>query len=188
MSNDDELHRLVAQLRAASAGPVDPPDDAIPMLTEVVELPRYDAAELPQALTDVDWAQLALRVQENVLERLLGRSETLIDDEMQVRLDIVLARATEFRDANIATCDNLDAFHAHWQSSDTPENDNPGWLYTPWAGTPEQEEELSKQHKITIRCLPIPEADLPAGLASVGDKCILTGETTAVRALWGRSY
>lgn len=95
MSTDDELHRLVAQLRAASDGHADKPDDAIPVLTEVVELPRYDAAELPHALTDVDWAQLALRVQENVLERLLGRSETLIDDEMRARLDIVLARATE---------------------------------------------------------------------------------------------
>ncbi|RIK89750.1 MAG: hypothetical protein DCC72_12305, partial [Burkholderiales bacterium] len=60
-----------------------------------VELPRYDAAELPHALTDVDWAHLALRVQENVLERLLGRSETLIDDEMQAGLEAVLSRATE---------------------------------------------------------------------------------------------
>jgi len=97
MESDDELQRLVAQLRfATDAEPkADPGDDAIPMLTEVVELPRYDAAELPQALTDVDWAHLALRVQENVLERLLGRSEALIDDEMQAGLEAVLSRATE---------------------------------------------------------------------------------------------
>lgn len=97
MESDDELQRLVAQLRFAADADTraDPGDDAIPMLTEVVELPRYDAAELPHALTDVDWAHLALRVQENVLERLLGRSETLIDDEMQAGLEAVLSRATE---------------------------------------------------------------------------------------------
>ncbi|MCD6681448.1 MAG: hypothetical protein LT102_12485 [Burkholderiaceae bacterium] len=97
MDSDDELQRLVAQLRHASDAETraDPGDEAIPMLTEVVELPRYDAAELPQALADVDWAHLALRVQENVLERLLGRSEALIDDEMQAGLEAVISRATE---------------------------------------------------------------------------------------------
>jgi len=97
MDTDDELQRLVAQLRHAADAETraDAGDDAIPMLTEVVDLPRYDAAELPQALADVDWAHLALRVQENVLERLLGRSEALIDDEMQAGLEAVLSRATE---------------------------------------------------------------------------------------------
>jgi prolyl-tRNA synthetase len=92
--------------------------------------------------------------------------------------DSLLARATAFRDANITPCDDLDAFHAHWAQ------DNPGWLCTPWSGTPEQEEELSKQHKITIRCLPLEDVKLPA----IGAKCVLTGAETSVRAIWGRSY
>lgn len=96
--------------------------------------------------------------------------------------ETLLARATAFRDENITICDDLETFHSHWAG------ENPGWLYTPWAGTPEQEETLSKQHKITIRCLPIPEAKLPEKLKSGGDKCILTGTTTPVRAIWGRSY
>jgi prolyl-tRNA synthetase len=92
--------------------------------------------------------------------------------------ETLLARATTFRDSNITPCEDLDAFHAHW------ENENPGWLYTPWAGTREQEEVLSKQHKITIRCLPLDSVNLPA----TGGKCLLTGQETSVRALWGRSY
>ena len=92
--------------------------------------------------------------------------------------DSLLARATAFRDANITPCDDLDAFHAHWAQ------DNPGWLCTPWSGTREQEEELSKQHKITIRCLPLEDVKLPA----IGAKCVLTGAETSVRAIWGRSY
>ncbi|MCO5101828.1 MAG: hypothetical protein M9885_13215 [Burkholderiaceae bacterium] len=95
MHGDDELQRLVTQLRAAAEASADVPHDTIPVLTEIVELPRYDAAELPRTLTDVDWAHLALRVQENVLERLLGRSQALIDDEMQAGLEAVLSRTTE---------------------------------------------------------------------------------------------
>ena len=91
----------------------------------------------------------------------------------------LLGRATDFRDANITPCDSLDAFHAHWAT------DNPGWLLTPWAGTPEQEEELSKQHKITIRCLPLDSVSLPE---IPSGKCVLTGKETSTRALWGRSY
>lgn len=94
----------------------------------------------------------------------------------------LLKKASDFRDANIASCESLDEFNAHWNQ------ENPGWLHTPWAGSPEEEEELSKRHKITIRCIPVASATLPAGLPSGDGTCILTGKTTAVRALWGRSY
>lgn len=94
----------------------------------------------------------------------------------------LLFRATAFRNQNITFCTRLEVFHAHWA------NENPGWLYTPWAGTSEQEEELSKQHKITIRCIPIPQADLPESLKASSGKCILTGEETTRFAIWGRSY
>ena len=90
----------------------------------------------------------------------------------------LLTCATEFRDANITPCDQLEAFHTHWA------NENPGWLCTPWAGTAEQEEELSKQHKITIRCLPLASVKLP----ETSNRCLLTGQETTSRALWGRSY
>lgn len=96
MQTDGELERLIAQLRATGGHEHDdaPRDEAIPLLTEIIDLPRYDAGELPHALTDVDWSQLALRVQENVLERLLGRSQTLIDDEMHDALEAAITRAT----------------------------------------------------------------------------------------------
>ncbi len=92
--------------------------------------------------------------------------------------DSLLARATAFREANITPCADLSEFHTHWNG------ENPGWLLTSWAGTPEQEEELSKQHKITIRCLPLDSVSLP----TTSGKCILTDQETTIRALWGRSY
>jgi len=95
----------------------------------------------------------------------------------------LLARALEFRNANITACGSIEAFHAHWAG------ENPGWLCTPWAGSAEEEEQLSKQHKITIRCLPLDRVELPAHVTdALGSKCILTGKETSVRAIWGRSY
>lgn len=88
----------------------------------------------------------------------------------------LLEKARTLRDENIAESADLAAFESHWSTED------PGWLLTPWAGTREEEEELSKKHKITVRCLPLDkqeEAEAP---------CVLTGKPTKTRALWGRSY
>ncbi|MCP5535353.1 MAG: proline--tRNA ligase [Akkermansiaceae bacterium] len=88
----------------------------------------------------------------------------------------LLTRATELRDSNIIRCEDAESFDQHWTQ------ESPGWLITPWAGSRAQEEELSKKHKITIRCLPIDQQD--------GDPapCFLTAQPTSARAIWGRSY
>jgi len=114
-----------------------------------------------------------------IQEDFIRRCHEILDEVHQALLD----RATILRDSNIKSCDDLAAFHAHW------EQDNPGWLSTPWAGSRQQEEELSKQHKITIRCIPVAGASLPQDLINAGsNKCFLTGQDTPTRALWGRSY
>ncbi len=97
-------------------------------------------------------------------------------DILQEIHNTLLERATVFRDANIVSCDSIETFHAHWGS------DSSGWLITPWAGTPDEEDAISKQHKITIRCLPLDKQDEPEV------PCILTGKPTKSRAIWGRSY
>ncbi len=88
----------------------------------------------------------------------------------------LLDQATQFRDENTSQCLSLDAFEKHWESEE------PGWLSTPWAGSREEEEALSKKHQISIRCLPLHQQD--------GEEaaCILSGKPTQQRALWGRSY
>jgi hypothetical protein len=78
--------------RAAPAGVA---DEAIPMLTEIVQVPRYAAEELPGTLGDVDWAGLAERVRENVTERLARRSQALLDTELRESLQAVIDRAAE---------------------------------------------------------------------------------------------
>lgn len=88
----------------------------------------------------------------------------------------LLTKATELRDENITECTDMETFNTHWAT------DQPGWLMTPWSGSREQEEEISKKHKITIRCLPLDQQDISP------TACILTGEATSCRAIWGRSY
>jgi prolyl-tRNA synthetase len=122
----------------------------------------------------------AVAAKEFTLQEDFIRAATGILDEIHHTL---LERATVLRDSNITACASPEAFHAHWAQ------DNPGWLYTAWAGTPEQEDELSKQHKITIRCIPLDSASLPQQLSGgSNDMCFLTGKPAATRALWGRSY
>ncbi len=93
----------------------------------------------------------------------------------------LLEKSRAFRDANIAPCSDAASFEAHWTQ------ENPGWLSTYWAGTPEQEEEISKRLKIAIRCLPLDGA-VPADLIPTNGNCFLTGQPGGRLAVWGRSY
>ena len=115
----------------------------------------------------------------------LGKEDFLRDvpDMLQEIHDSLLKKAEDFRDANIVACNAIGAFHSHWAG------ENPGWLLTPWAGSPEEEDQLSKQHKIAIRCIPLEDAGLsPSLLDTVGETCLLTGKPRHSLALWGRSY
>ncbi len=76
-------------------------DDAIPMLTEVVELPGEAAPDLPESLAEVDWAALEQRVQDNVIDRLMHRSVDLLDDQLHATLNAVIGRAIDHLSAEL---------------------------------------------------------------------------------------
>jgi len=65
------------------------------MLTEIVEVPRYLAEELPETLAEVDWAELGERVRANVLERLARRTQALLDAQLRETLQPVIDRTVE---------------------------------------------------------------------------------------------
>ena len=112
-------------------------------------------------------------------EDFLRQIEETLDDIHHT----LLVRARDFRDANITGCADMAAFNTHWTT------DNPGWLLTAWDGNSAAEEEISKRHKITIRCLPVDHAMLPqTAVETAGSTCIHTGKSANQLALWGRSY
>lgn len=85
----------------AGAGSALDADHAIPTLTEVVHLPRYSEPELPATLSEVDWASLAQTIQDNVLGRLMRRSEPLFGAQLRATLKSVLDRTAEQMSAEL---------------------------------------------------------------------------------------
>jgi hypothetical protein len=77
------------------------PEDSIPMLTEVVQVPRYSKANLPDNIDDVGFAALSDRVEQNVMERLLLRSEQHLEERIKTDLAAVLERATRTLTADL---------------------------------------------------------------------------------------
>ena len=104
-----------------------------------------------------------------------------IEQELEQYQQILLDRATQLLEDNLSYCDSLDAFEAHWGASEQP-----GFLLTPWNGSNEEEETLSKKHGISIRCLPLERAALKDKPES--GACLVSGDVTTNFAVWGRSY
>jgi prolyl-tRNA synthetase len=81
------------------------------------------------------------------------------------------------RDANIKKLDTLDEFKAFFA------NDAPGgFALMHWAGSTEEEENIAKENKITIRCIPLGDSYAEEG------KCFLTGKPSSRRVVFARSY
>ncbi len=78
---------------AGDAAPPPPPGDTlIPMLTDVLTIPRAAGTELPESLDDASWAELSLHMRQNVVERLMRGAGTMLDTPLRETLDAVLDR------------------------------------------------------------------------------------------------
>ncbi len=82
---DDELAAVVGELDI---------DQQVPMLTDVLQVPRYQSNELPQKLDDVNWSALSDRVRDNVMERLMRKSTQMLEERMADTLQLVIDRNT----------------------------------------------------------------------------------------------
>ena len=92
--------------------------------------------------------------------------------------DTLLERATAFRDANTVEVDSMDALKAFFAS----ETDG-GFALAHWAGSPEDEDALAKELKITVRCIP----NDPALRGGPGT-CIGTGQPAEGRVVFAKAY
>ena len=101
-----------------------------------------------------------------------------VTDILQNIQDTLLQRAIAFRDAHIRPASTLRELEENFSGEGDAD-----WLQVPWDGSPEEEEELAKRLRISIRCIPLGE--LGRGEPA---PCILTGRMTERRVLWARSY
>ena len=99
-------------------------------------------------------------------------------DILQSIQDTLLQRAIAFRDSHIRPASTLRELEENFSGEGDAD-----WLQVPWDGSPEEEEELAKRLRISIRCIPLGE--LGRGEPA---PCILTGRMTKRRVLWARSY
>ncbi len=110
-----------------------------------------------------------------------GKAAELLDSIQQN----LLQRALEFRDANTRVINSKEEFYEFF----TPKNPNKpeihgGFALAHWSGAREVEEQVKKDLKVTIRCIPF---DDPATPAEAGT-CIFTGRSSPKRVVWAKSY
>ena len=96
--------------------------------------------------------------------------EQLLEDIQQNLFN----RAKQYRDEHITKVDSWEEFE------DVLENKT-GFAYAHWDGTTETELAIKEKTKATIRCIPL-DNDIEAGT------CILTGQPSARRVLFAKSY
>lgn len=112
------------------------------------------------------------------------RSEFLasIGDTLDDIQKAMLERAKGFQQENTVTIDSKDDFYAFF----TPENEEKpeihgGFARAHWNGSPEIEEQIGKDLKVSIRCIPLEEEAEPG-------QCIFTGEPSTRRVIWAKAY
>ena len=111
-------------------------------------------------------------------EEFVGKVTSILD-EMQAGL---LKRARDFREENSKRIDSADDFRAFF----TPENANQpeihgGFAWSHFCGNPELEDQLQKELKVTVRCIPYTDEAEPG-------TCIFTGKPSKQRVVFGKSY
>jgi prolyl-tRNA synthetase len=96
--------------------------------------------------------------------------------------DSLYERAKKFREANTRVIESRKEFYDFF----TPKNSakpeiHGGFALAQWNGSREIEEQIKNDLKVTIRVIPMDDSPEPG-------KCIFTGEPSARRVVWAKSY
>jgi prolyl-tRNA synthetase len=91
-------------------------------------------------------------------------------------------RAKEFRDANTRVIESKKDFYDFFTPKDAAKPEiHGGFALAHWNGSREVEEQIKSDLKVTIRVVPLNDSPEPG-------KCIFTGEPSARRVVWAKSY
>ncbi len=96
--------------------------------------------------------------------------------------DSLLDRAARFRDTHTVELDSKQAFYDFFTASNREKPEiHGGFALAHWNGSPDVEELIKTDLKVTIRCIP---DDFPAEPG----RCPFSGEPSLQRVLWAKSY
>ena len=106
----------------------------------------------------------------------------LVPGLLQEIHDGIYARALAFQKEHTRVIDTKDEFYAFFtpQNGDKPEIHG-GFALAHWNGSAEVEARIKEELKVTIRCLPFEKDPQPG-------TCIFTGEPSAQRVVFAKSY
>jgi prolyl-tRNA synthetase len=94
-------------------------------------------------------------------------------------------RAKEFRDANTRIIDSKDEFYDFFTPQDSTKPEiHGGFAVAHWSGAAEVEEQVKRDLKVTIRCIPFENAAQP----TESGRCVISGAPSRQRVLWAKSY
>jgi prolyl-tRNA synthetase len=94
----------------------------------------------------------------------------------------LLERATKFREANTRVIESKKDFYDFFTSKNSAKPEiHGGFALAHWNGSREVEEQIKNDLKVTIRVVPLDDSSEPG-------KCIFTGEPSARRVVWAKSY
>lgn len=104
------------------------------------------------------------------IDEVINRIPNLLE-EIQ---DNMFSKAKAFRDNHITKADTMEEMVKIL-------DEKTGFVSAHWDGSAETEEEIQKQTKATIRCIPLNNIEEEG-------KCILTGKPSKQRVLFARAY
>ncbi|HEY1770763.1 MAG TPA: proline--tRNA ligase [Chthoniobacterales bacterium] len=109
------------------------------------------------------------------------QTPALLDSIQQNLFD----RALAFREQHTRRIDTKEDFYAFFTPNDSAKPEiHGGFAFAHWNGSAAVEEQIKNDLKVTIRCIPF---DDPAAPNEPG-RCVITGEPSARRVLWAKSY
>jgi len=96
--------------------------------------------------------------------------------------DSLYARAKRFREANTRVIESRKEFYDFFTPKNAAKPEmHGGFALAHWNGSREVEEQIKNDLKVTIRVIPMDDSPEPG-------KCIFTGESSARRVVWAKSY
>ncbi|GAA4455701.1 proline--tRNA ligase [Rurimicrobium arvi] len=119
-------------------------------------------------------AEVARRDTKEKLSVSLDGISNYVADLLEEIQQQMFNKALKFREENSRNADT-------WEEFVRLLDEQPGFIYAHWDGTPETEEKIKELTKATIRCIPL---DNP----QEEGKCILTGSPSAQRVVFARAY
>jgi prolyl-tRNA synthetase len=135
--------------------------------------------DLEKNSVEVSRRDQAVKTKESVpVEELVARAPEILSSIQ----DSLYARAKKFCEANTRVIESKKDFYDFF----TPKNPakpeiHGGFALAHWNGSREVEEQIKSDLKVTIRVVPLDDSSEPG-------KCIFTGEPSARRVVWAKSY